>query len=531
MNYQSPLLFGVGFSILFSILIMMFQPTSINFYDESVMLMGALQVQNGVYPGSGFFAVYGPLQFFIPAGLLSIFDGNIIALRIYHVATVSLTLLALASLFKPTSSRDRVAITALFLVLSFIFVTKFALPLYPTHMISMFGALFVVVQARGFDTKVITTIFALTLFLTGFAFLAPISCIIVLIMLFFAIPFNLFNNGRLSPRAVLNEGLKLIIATALTLALASLYDRFTDGSLTATVKFLFEEQIPVYASHRNLPFPTFSTNSGTLVSAYFPIITFVLGAGYYFYTAARRDQYPRAFRSTFFWLLFFCLAFYPSGLVRTHGAQLWPTMLFALAAALFLLANMRDRKEKSVKNRSFWISVSIISAVLFIAFSEYSLRRKENFATDCQIGRITTSPSSCLHVGSSKDWPKRQRQISFLDSFLHPKEPLFITTDRHDQIFAADLSYYFLLNRLPLTRWAHLEPGIQTTMKVQQQIIDDLRRNIDANGRSIVLVQPALISNEPNMSSVSSNVFDLDEYLETCEVIAEFETLKVIVCK
>ena len=68
-------------------------------------------------------------------------------------------------------------------------------------------------------------------------------------------------------------------------------------------------------------------------------------------------------------------------------------------------------------------------------------------------------------------------------------------------------------------------------MKVQQQIIDDLRRNIDANGRSIVLVQPALISNEPNMSSVSSNVFDLDEYLETCEVVAEFETLKVIVCK
>ncbi len=530
MSRTATLIFWIGAVVLYPLLIMLLQPTSINFYDEALMLVGALQVQSGIYSGSGFFAVYGPLQIFASAGLLYLFDGNILAVRVYHVVTVAVTLLALASLFTPTLSRDRAALTALFLSLVLYYVTSQAFPLYPTHMLSLFGAGFAACQARWPRPSPLVAVVGLSVFITLLALLAPISAIIILVMLFVAVPFNLFNNSELSLRAVIRDSFILGIASVTAGSILAVYDLSTSGSLSTTVKFLIDMQIPAYATHRNLPFPTLTTNSDTLISAYFPLVVLVLGAALYFYTSAYRSTYPQWFRSTLFWLLFFCLAFYPSGLVRTHSAQLWPTLLFALAATFIVLCYFRDLKARSSHKPWFSAVICAVSVMVCLWVVHEWKERRTTFATECSVNGLATPRISCLTVGAGASWGQRQKQIAILEDFLGPDERIFVTTDRHDQIFVADLSYYFLLNRIPLTRWAHLEPGIQTTAPIQRLIVEDLKRYIQENGRAVVLIGPSFQSNEQNLSAVSTGVHILDDYLEACDVGLEWGTLKVAVC-
>jgi hypothetical protein len=530
MSRTATLIFWIGAVVLYPLLIMVFQPTSINLYDEALMLVGALQVQHGVYSGSGFFAVYGPLQFFASAGLLYLFDGNILALRVYHVLTVAVTLLALASLFKPTLSRDRSALTALFLSTALFCITNKTFPLYPTHMLSLFGAGFVASQARWPRPSPLGAIVGLAVFLTFLAFLAPISAMIILVMLFVAIPFNLFNNSELTLRAVMRDSVILGITAVIAGCVLAVYDLSTSGSFSTTVKFLIDVQIPAYATHRNLPFPTLTTNSGALIPAYFPLVVLVLGSALYFYTAAYRNRYPQWFRSTLFWLLFFCLAFYPSGLVRTHSAQLWPTLLFAIAATFFVLCYFRDLKTRSSRKPWFSSVTWAVSVIFCLCVVGIWTDRGTTFATECSVSELATPRISCLTVGTGESWVSRQKQIAILEDFLGTDERIFVTTDRHDRIFAADLTYYFLLNRIPLTRWAHLEPGIQTTAPIQRLIVEDLKRYIQENGRAVVLIGPSMQSTEQNLSAVSTGVDILDDYLKACDVALEWGTLKVAVC-
>jgi hypothetical protein len=61
-----------------------------------------------------------------------------------------------------------------------------------------------------------------------------------------------------------------------------------------------------------------------------------------------------------------------------------------------------------------------------------------------------------------------------------------------------------------------LDPGVVTTEKVQDEIINDLRKN---NVEYIVLRQMPLL-NEPNKSSVSSGIHLLDNYIRQNYAVA-----------
>ena len=91
------------------------------------------------------------------------------------------------------------------------------------------------------------------------------------------------------------------------------------------------------------------------------------------------------------------------------------------------------------------------------------------------------------------------------------------------------ISLYYNSERKPPSKYYELHPGIATTEKVQQEIIKGMKEN---NTRLVVLIKSG-ISTEPNLSSISSEVFLLDEYIEqNFEKAEEFgdyviKTLKV----
>ncbi len=106
--------------------------------------------------------------------------------------------------------------------------------------------------------------------------------------------------------------------------------------------------------------------------------------------------------------------------------------------------------------------------------------------------------------------PDREAAIRFIVQNTSPDERIFIGLSRHDKIFVNDVSSYFQANRLPATKWHHFDPGLQTSAKIQSEIIDDLERNKPGY---IWLESTWENHSEPNESVISSGVTILDEYI------------------
>jgi hypothetical protein len=109
-------------------------------------------------------------------------------------------------------------------------------------------------------------------------------------------------------------------------------------------------------------------------------------------------------------------------------------------------------------------------------------------------------------------------------SITRPGERILSSTGRHDKVFLNDISFYFLSNRLPATRWHHYDPGVQSSEIVQRAIMADLE-----NVRVVVRDRSWDNVLEPNRSAESSGITVLDRFLEDqFEVSAEFGQIVVL---
>jgi hypothetical protein len=107
--------------------------------------------------------------------------------------------------------------------------------------------------------------------------------------------------------------------------------------------------------------------------------------------------------------------------------------------------------------------------------------------------------------------PKDQEQaVNFIANHSETREPIYVGNSRHDLILENDIGFYYLADRPSASFYHMLEPALATTAPVQQHIITDL---ISKNVAWIVLVEMP-ISNEDNLSSVSSGVRVLDDWIK-----------------
>ena len=74
--------------------------------------------------------------------------------------------------------------------------------------------------------------------------------------------------------------------------------------------------------------------------------------------------------------------------------------------------------------------------------------------------------------------PCRDRTMScrFSTSSLPSVAPLYAGLPRHDNVFANDVSIYFLAGRPIATRYHELHPGVTTTQAVQEEMVAELDR-------------------------------------------------------
>lgn len=98
--------------------------------------------------------------------------------------------------------------------------------------------------------------------------------------------------------------------------------------------------------------------------------------------------------------------------------------------------------------------------------------------------------------------------VNYIQSRTNDGEAIFSGAVDHSRLYFTDCMLYFLTNRPPADRFVELESGISNTRAGQQEIVKSLREKAV---RVVVLL--AMDSKEPNLTSVSNGVHDLDDFL------------------
>ena len=104
----------------------------------------------------------------------------------------------------------------------------------------------------------------------------------------------------------------------------------------------------------------------------------------------------------------------------------------------------------------------------------------------------------------------QEAAVQYVLEHVPPDQAIFVGNVHHDRIFLNDIVFYFLAERRSATQYHHLHPGLATTEPVQRDIINSLEAGpVDL----VVLYSGAEGVNEPNLSSVSSGVHILDQFI------------------
>jgi hypothetical protein len=108
--------------------------------------------------------------------------------------------------------------------------------------------------------------------------------------------------------------------------------------------------------------------------------------------------------------------------------------------------------------------------------------------------------------------PEPAAAIQYVVQRTSPQDRIFVGAGRHDKIIADDIRFYFVSGRPAITKWQEFDPGVQTTLPIQKQIIASMQ---EYSPKFIVLNSAWDNLTEPNGSRFSSGVTALDDYIHS----------------
>ena len=468
------------------------------------MLTGAFRVLNGDIPSKDFYANYGPAQFYVLAGLFRLFGTNVLTARIYDAAVSGMIVTAVHFLFGrlyPSwfAASCALSIAALLLVFQSHGSTLSVCILFTLLAAVKLSSLLASDSGKLAYLPVSISIAGVLQFRYDLAIIAAAAYALSIIVVHSIKARDSGIDYLHSLRTVL--AILLVLVTVPVMILLWLVEA---GILVPAVKDLLDYSGSNYVAMRSLPFPgpwqlLQSPIHGLAV--YFPLAAVSLAS----FTMVRARREPQLFRtdreviSIIVFIIVTC-CFFSKGWVRTSGEH----MLFANvpAVALVFLCLHRLMSLGQLHTRIVAISLFVFALAFSLNWRSGPLYRNlRHLAID-----ETLPTLSGFFIE-----PDRMQTARYIAHNTQTWERIHSATARHDKIFANDVLIYFVTQRMPATRWHHYDPGVQTTRAVQQEIIRDLERN-----RISLLMRDSTWDdvNEPNMSSESSGVHDLDRYLD-----------------
>ena len=521
----------------------------INIYDEGVILTGAMRVNAGDIPHRDFYVMYGPAEFYLLSWLFDIFGQSVIVERVFDlVIRAGIVTIVYASL--TLYCRKTIAIfAAVICALSLSFVGHHGYPVYPALLLTI-GSSMILLQIFARNTSVLypllagllTGLAALFRYDVGFfAFIAHIFAAIIILS-------QSKHGQNKKVRYIFHKLMPYVLASGVPVVAMLIWYGF-NGALYSFIHDVITFPSENYNRTRGLPFPGFSYTISHPIMwiIYLPIVI----ACFALLSFLKRDfllskSYPHSSISDVFsrtngieFLIVFSLLtimFYLKGIVRVGAEQLQlaliPSMMILALLMEISITNTRWFKVMMVTLAaisciSSWnagYKIVIIQSSSFFKTKTERTSHRNNFVlsdvpefykllSSSGISKIevdSVGPPVSRKTSAFFVDPDREAAIRFIVQNTSPDERIFIGLSRHDIVFWNDVSSYFQANRLPATKWHHFDPGLQTSAKIQSEIIDDLERNKPGY---IWLESTWENHSESNESVISSGVTILDEYI------------------
>lgn len=533
-------------AVSFAALLLGADGSAINVYDEGDVLYGARRVLDGAAPYRDFWAIYGPAQYWVVAALFKLLGTSILTERIWD----SLVRAALAAttywLARRLAGRN-MALVVWLLTLGWLWLVKFyGYPLLPA---ALFGLL-AVAHLLGRSDKSTPR---WTAFVAGvLAGLAAIFRPDIGVYTLLAAAIWMVTDSA----AGLDEGVTPTAHRTLARARVARLGCLLSGAgviglpvliyLVSTVPLedlslqLVVYPATIYPGTRSLPYPPLVT----------PIAQVLLGAR----LGDALDQASRA------------LALYSPWLIAAWaGVRLWrerdPALTgkldprlrsaTALLALMILVYGVKSTIRPHIPHVAHVLPPAFILAGLLVAARTRGGRKLRLAAPLVLLvvlcfaplhALLTVPPGSRLGAtlveelvdpdtgttvetipglpapvepppaaGPYRLDADQLAAIHFIQTHTSPTDRLFVGNGRHDLAFGSDVLFYFLADRTSATRHHEFNPGVTTTSAIQAEII----RALSAESVPYVVRTDRFDRfREPNQSSISSGVHDLDRFLQ-----------------
>lgn len=460
--------------------------------DESFILVGADRILKGQIPHKDFSSEYPVGQLYTLAALFKVFGTSVITERVYDILIKSFLSLIMFLIVRFVSSGMYAFIGW---VMSIVWVLHSSAPAYPGYQsilfiyISVYWILLHIKKQKNYYV-VLSAIFIViaVLFRHDFGGYAAIAITIVLLFRKIAkvqswTPTVLFMaSGVMAGLPVIiylimNSGIEPIINDLILIPTAMReYHVFPYPSL----------------SRWNLPFYMFPLVLLTGVIASIVLIK-------------RKTDDTRAYAILLISLVgMFCLN---QVKMRSDNIHLLPVALTGILLAPILLYTLS--REVSL---STWPKRAVYLLFVFVFGITLSKPIED-------IKRILSRTSGYIVKNVNPDYERAKYSIiseeiknvvSYIKMNTSKDEYLYVGVKNHDQFVFSDILIYFLADRNYASRYHALNPGVQTTLKVQNEMINEFKEN-----RPRLVVLGSRTWNEPNLSSIDTKVDVLDNYISS----------------
>jgi hypothetical protein len=510
----------------------------ITYLDESLELYCAEHVLRGQLPYRDFWSLYGPAQFYMLAGFFKLFGISVLTGRLYDALVKSGIACMCFVLVERLASR-RAAVFAFAAGLLCLTCNTSAIYNFPIFPALLCGLVSVYWLSRFLAEPSRLSFLIFAGLLTGFA--------------------ATFRH---------DSGFYLCLAECMTLVWAARAQRrphWTLAAYLAAVGLIFLPvlawllwKVPVhdlyfdliympgkvYPKVRGLPFPTLATlrpylhpfSASTLYAledwvVYFPMVACAVAFATVVFAQQIWDEAWQRF--TFGGLALLGALLYLKGVVRVTEVHQMQTIVIAASLTLVLISR-HARLRRALRIPVFGCGLLLAGYVCLLVwhagtFARWNVRDvvrpdyRESIYNTCH-PPAGLERARCLVL----DEPTTEA-ILYVQQLATPKDAIYVGAGRHDKLLMGDTRFYVVSGRTSMTKWYDLHPGVQTTLPIQNEMVESLRQQ---KPKVIVLNDAWDDIEEPNASRYSSGVTVLDEYIRGhYSEIAAFGPYSVLVPK
>ncbi|MBI4707811.1 MAG: hypothetical protein HY761_07810 [Candidatus Omnitrophica bacterium] len=467
-------------------------------YDEAVILVGAEKVLNGQIPHKDFSSEYPPGQFYTLAAFFRVFGTSIITERAYDLIIKSLLSLSIFLIIRFLSS----TLTAIVgWVMSLVWLQHSSMPAYPVYPSMLFIFIGVYLQLLHIKEQknyyVVLSAVSIVLAVLFRHDLGGYAAIVIAVILILR---RLSGEQSWSP----------LIAFTASGIMAGL-PVMIYFSMHSSIAIMFNDMflVPVaFLEKQALPYPPFSR--WNLPFFIFPLVL-VTGA----ITSFMLIKHKKNDSKTYGILLISCIGIicFNQARIRSDIVHLLPVALTGILLAPILLYTLLSGLSLSRwQNRVVYVLFVIVFGITLskpLSIIRMLLSRTNGYVVEAVNPDIERARYSEID-------PDLNSVVAFIKNNTSKNEKIYVGVKNHDQFVFNDVIIYFLAERDSATKHHVLNPGVHTTLKVQEELVNEFK---NSPPRLVVLAPRNW--NEPNPSSIDSRIELLDNY-----IAANFEFIK-----